>query len=123
MRYEGYKLHPPQRETAEIQATVFIRLNAAAFIKFLAFPIQGRQASLFEGGVYFEITFLKSLTTAICKSFVNTRNLKACQDVLNYQVVPRFFLLYPSRRRILLIRCDVYSRAAFIGNFAPIGGV
>ena len=33
--------------------TVFIRLNAAAFIKFLAFPM-GR---LFEGGVYFEITF------------------------------------------------------------------
>ena len=34
--------------------TVFIRLNTAAFIKFLAFPIP----RLFEGGVYFEITFL-----------------------------------------------------------------
>ena len=33
---------------------VFIQLNAAAFVKFLAFPMQ----RLFEGGVYFEITFL-----------------------------------------------------------------
>ena len=39
--------------------TKFIRLNAAAFLKFLAFPMR----RLFEGGVYFEITFLKSLTT------------------------------------------------------------
>ena len=39
--------------------TVFIRLNAAAFIKFSAFPMR----RLFEGDVYFEITFLKSLTT------------------------------------------------------------
>ena len=36
--------------------TVFIRLNAAAFIKFLAFSMR----RLFESGVYFEITFLKS---------------------------------------------------------------
>ena len=41
--------------------TVFIRLKAAVFIKFLAFPL-GR---LFEGGVLFEITFFKSLTTVI----------------------------------------------------------
>jgi len=34
--------------------TVFIQLNAAAFIKFLAFPMR----RLFESGVYFEITFL-----------------------------------------------------------------
>ena len=33
---------------------VLIQLNAAAFVKFLAFPMQ----RLFEGGVYFEITFL-----------------------------------------------------------------
>ena len=38
---------------------MFIRLNAAAFIKFLAFPMR----RLFEGGVYFEITFLKSPKT------------------------------------------------------------
>ena len=36
---------------------------AATFIKFLALPMP----RLFEGGVYFEITFLKSLTTV----FVN----------------------------------------------------
>ena len=36
-----------------ITLTVFIRLNAAAFIKFLAFSM----GCLFEGGVYFEITF------------------------------------------------------------------
>ena len=39
--------------------TIFIRLNAAAFINFLAFPMR----RLFEDDVYFEITFLKSLTT------------------------------------------------------------
>ena len=39
--------------------TIFIRLNAASFINFLAFPMR----RLFEGCVYFEITFLKSLTT------------------------------------------------------------
>ena len=38
--------------------TKLIRLNAAAFLKFLAFPMR----RLFEGDVYFEITFLKSLT-------------------------------------------------------------
>ena len=39
--------------------TIFIRLNAAAFINFLAFPMR----RLFEDDVYFENTFLKSLTT------------------------------------------------------------
>ena len=39
--------------------TIFIRLNAAAFINFLAFPMR----RLFEDNVYFENTFLKSLTT------------------------------------------------------------
>ena len=39
--------------------TVFTRSNAAAFIKFLAFPMW----RLFEGGVYFKIIFRKSLTT------------------------------------------------------------
>ena len=39
--------------------TIFIRLNAASFINFLALPMR----RLFEGDVYFEITFLKSLTT------------------------------------------------------------
>ena len=33
---------------------VFIRLNVAAFIKFLAFPMR----PVIKGGVYFEITFL-----------------------------------------------------------------
>ena len=33
---------------------VLIQLNAAAFVKFLAFPMQ----RLFEGGEHFEITFL-----------------------------------------------------------------
>ena len=41
--------------------TVFTRSNAAAFIKFLAFPMW----RLFEGGVYFKIIFRKSLTTTI----------------------------------------------------------
>ena len=41
--------------------TVFIRLNAAAFSEFLAFPMP----RLFEGSVYFKITFLKSMKTVI----------------------------------------------------------
>lgn len=39
--------------------TVFTGLNAAVFIKFSAFLMR----HLFEGGVYFEISFLNSLTT------------------------------------------------------------
>ena len=39
--------------------TVFTGLNAAVFIKFSTFPMR----HLFEGGVYFEISFLNSLTT------------------------------------------------------------
>ena len=42
---------------------------------------------------------------------------------INYQVVPRFFSLYSSKSRILLIRYGVYSRAAFNGNLALICGV
>ena len=63
---EGFHLSlycAPTPERACSQATtlhsntVFIRLKAAAFIKFLAFPMR----RLFEGGVYFKIIFLKSL--------------------------------------------------------------
>ena len=43
------------------QNTVFIRLNAAAFMIFFAFSMR----RFIKGGVYFEITFFKSLTTAI----------------------------------------------------------
>ena len=102
--------------------TVFIRLNAAAFIKVLAFPMR----RLFKGGVYFEITFFKIIENSYCKSFVNIMYLKGssvslillrqnrkCLGGVNYQVVPSFFLLSSSKRRILLMRCGVYSRAAF----------
>ena len=54
--------------------------------------------------------------------FLTDRIVK-CLDEVNYQVVPRFFLLYSSKRRILLIKCCVYSRALFTGNFASICGV
>ena len=49
------------------ELTVFIRLNAAAFIKTLAFPMR----RLFKGGVYFETTFFKITDNSYCKSFVN----------------------------------------------------
>ena len=49
------------RLISNMKCTVFIRSNTAAFIKFLAFPMR----RLFEGGVYVEIIFLKSLTTVI----------------------------------------------------------
>ena len=44
-------------------------------------------------------------------------------DGVNYQVVARFFLLSSSKRRILLIRRGVFSRVAFIGNFASFCGI
>ena len=44
--------------------TIFIRLNAAAFIKFVAFLMR----RLFEGGAYFEITFLNLPKTVTVKS-------------------------------------------------------
>ena len=55
------------KTTTSYAHTVFIRLNAAAFFKFLAFPVQ----RLFKGGVYFEITFFKITDNSYCKSFVN----------------------------------------------------
>ena len=82
---------------------------------------------LFKGGVYFEITFFKSLKTVIvvvCKNNY-VMLLKCCNvtlnllcknrkylDGVNYQFIPRFFLLSSNKRRIPLIRCGVYSRAA-----------
>ena len=83
---------------------------------------------LFKGGVYFEITFLKSLTTVtvnrlyiLCTSkvamfllIILTRENRNCLDGADYQLVPSFFLI---------IRCGVYSRAAFFGNFTSICGV
>ena len=54
--------------TETIARAVFIRSNAASFIKFSAFSMR----RLFEGDFYFEITFLKSPTTVNCwKLFVN----------------------------------------------------
>ena len=52
--------------------TVFIRLYAMEYIKFLAFPIW----RLFKGSVYFEITFFKSLTTVIVNHLWILYNLK-----------------------------------------------
>ena len=49
--------HHTKAEFSYCFIAVFIRLNAAAFIKFSAFPMR----RLFGGGVCFEITFLKSL--------------------------------------------------------------
>ena len=46
------------------KSTLFIRLNAAAFIKFLAF-IQGRR-------LFRKNRFLKITDNSYCKSFVNT---------------------------------------------------
>ena len=54
------------KTTTSYAHTVFIRLNAAAFFKFLAFPMQ----CLFKDGVNFEITFFKITDNSYCKSFV-----------------------------------------------------
>ena len=56
-------------------------------------------------------------------SLILLRQNRNCLDGVEYQVVPSFFSLSSNRRRILLIRCGIYSRAAFIDNFAPICGV
>ena len=45
--------------------TLFIRLNAVAFIYLSGFPMR----RLFEGGVCFEITFLKSLAIVTVNRF------------------------------------------------------
>ena len=55
------RLYIWQTKMDEIWPTVFIRLNAAAFIKVLAFPMR----RLFKGGVDFQITFFKSMTAVI----------------------------------------------------------
>ena len=52
-------LRNPKIQKNFLSAAVFIRLNAAVFISFSAFPMR----PLFKGGVCFEITFIKSLTT------------------------------------------------------------
>ena len=54
------------------ELTAFIRLNSAAFIKTLAFPMR----RLFKGGVYFETTFFKITDNSYCKSFVNVMKFK-----------------------------------------------
>ena len=54
------------------ELNVFIRLNAAAFIKTLAFPMR----RLFKSGVYFETTFFKITDNSYCKSFVNVMKFK-----------------------------------------------
>ena len=96
------------------RSTVFIRLNAAAFIEFLAFPMR----RLFKRGIYLRAAFIsKSVTTVICKYYVIerlqffltllTENPK-CLDGVNCVVVASFFLLSSSKRRILLMKCGVY---------------
>ena len=59
----------PAENYARSKDTVFIRLNAAAFIKFLAFPMR----RVFKGGVYFEIIFFKSLTINLLKKLCNLK--------------------------------------------------
>ena len=54
------------------ELSVLIRLNAAAFIKTLAFPMR----RLFKRGVYFETTFFKITDNSYCKSFVNVMKFK-----------------------------------------------
>ena len=84
----------------------------------------------------FRNNFLKSLTTVTVNRFffifyfkssnvslILLRKNRNCLDGVEYQVVPSFFSLSSNRRRILLIRCGVYSRAAFIDHFDPICGV
>ena len=96
-------------------------------MKFLAFPMW----RLFKGGVYFEITFLnhrQQLLKIVCKYYVIQRfqflpyfaeiELK-CLDGVNYQVVPRFFLLFSSKRRVLLTRGGVYSRRRLLVILLP----
>ena len=50
-----------------VARTVLIRLNAAAFIKLLAFPTR----RLFKSSDYFEISYFAITDNSYCKSFVN----------------------------------------------------
>ena len=96
-------LRNPKSKKHFLSAPVFIRLNAAVFISFSSFPMR----PLFKGGVCFEITFLKLLTTVtfdrlyiLCTSkvamfllIILTRENRNCLDGADYQLVPSFFLV------------------------------
>ena len=67
---EVWSIISDQNCTTRSTIPVFIRLNVAVFVKLLEFPMRhlftGKGGVYpMEGGVYFEITFFKSLTTVI----------------------------------------------------------
>ena len=109
---------------------MFIPLNAFAFIEFFAIQAQ----RLFEGGVYFKITFSKIIDINYDKSFLNIKQNRQmfnisisrvffpgdnryCLVDVHYKVVPS--LSYNPR----LNAAFVLFGAAYIFNFASICGV
>ena len=56
-----------QSRENNVTLTVLIRLNAAAFIKLLAFPMR----RLYKSSDKFEISFFAITDNSYCKSFVN----------------------------------------------------
>ena len=62
-----FKIMEIKDKKINVARTVLIRLNAAAFIKLLAFPTR----RLFKSSDYFEISYFAITDNSYCKSFVN----------------------------------------------------
>ena len=62
-----FKIMEIKDKKINVARTVLIRLNAAAFIKLLAFPTR----RLFKSSDYFEISYFAIPDNSYCKSFVN----------------------------------------------------
>ena len=62
-----FKIIEIKDKKINVARTVLIRLNAAAFIKLLAFPMR----RLFKSSDYFEISFFAITDNSYCKSFVS----------------------------------------------------
>ena len=113
-----------RRERHDKRVSLFLLLGQPpSFLAYRGFAAQRSRA-------------LPLLNLKNCKSSVNIMCFKSsnvsliflredgkCLDGVNYQIVPRFFLLSSSDRRIFLTRCGVYSRATLTGNSASNCGV
>ena len=127
-----------QCDSARAEAiTVIIRINAAAFIKFLVLQVR----RLFKDGVYSRAAFIANFITTSMNSLLNSRSfrelsskaMKYSHFELNNIVIEKniYWIGYlhclimnaSNKRRIDEKKCGVYSRAAFNNIFACSGGV
>ena len=78
----------------------------------------GKLACSLKGGVYFKITFLKSVTTTQYVNIMSNKNATSynVSRFLRHRVVIVLngidYIVVPNKRLTVLIGCGVYSRAA-----------